>query len=71
MKAPFSEYLNGLIPYLRQVLSSLEEEFEYVSILSTDCVGLSVRSLRYSKSVGNKTMTTERGTSRKQERPLQ
>ncbi len=62
MKAPFSEYLNGLIPYLRQVLSSLEEEFEYVSILSTDCVGLSVRSLRYSKSVGNKTMTTERGT---------
>ena len=62
MKAPFSEYLNELVPSLRKILVALEEDYEYVSILSTDSVGLSVRSSRHSKSVGNETMTTERGT---------
>ncbi len=62
MKAPFSEYLNGLIPALRTVLDALSPDFDYVSILSTDSTGLSLRSTRHAKYVSNETMTTERGT---------
>ena len=62
MKAPFSEYLNSLIPGFRTLIDLLKQEFDYVSILSTDSKGLSVRISQHSKSVSNQTMTTERGT---------
>ena len=62
MKAPFSEYLNSLVPGLRQLLDILNEKYEYASILSTDSRGLAVRISQHSKSVSNQTMTTERGT---------
>ena len=62
MKAPFSEYLNSLVPGLRKLLDILNEKYEYASILSTDSRGLAVRISQHSKSVSNQTMTTERGT---------
>ncbi len=62
MKAPFSEYLNSLVPGLRKLIDLLSEDFDYVSVLSTDSKGLAVRISQHAKSVGNKTMTTERGT---------
>ncbi len=62
MKAPFSSYLNGLVPGLKTLVEILSETFDYVSILSTDSKGLAVRISQHSRSVGNKTMTTERGT---------
>ena len=62
MKAPFSEYLNSLVPGLRKLVDLLSEKYEYVSILSTDSKGLVVRISQHSKSVGNSTMMTERGT---------
>ncbi len=62
MKAPFSEYLNSLVPGLRKLIELLEKDYDYVSVLSTDSKGLAVRISQHSKSVGNRTMTTERGT---------
>lgn len=62
MKAPFSEYLNRLTPGLRRLIELLSESYDYVSVLSTDSKGLVVRISQHSKSVGNQTMTTERGT---------
>ena len=62
MKAPFSEYLNSLLPGLRKLVDILTEQFEYVSILSTDSKGLALRISQHEKTVGNQTMTTERGT---------
>ena len=34
MKAPFSEYLNTLAPSLKQLVSKLGEDYDYVSVLS-------------------------------------
>ena len=62
MKAPFSEYLNSLVPGFRKLLEILGRKYEYVSILSTDSAGLAVRISQHSKSVSNRTMMTERGT---------
>ena len=62
MKAPFSKYLDSLVPGLRRLIGILEQDYDYVSVLSTDSKGLIVRISQHSKSVGNKTMTTERGT---------
>ena len=62
MKAPFSDYLNSLVPGFRRLLDLLEADYDYVSILSTDSKGLAVRISQQSKSVSNQTMTTERGT---------
>ena len=62
MKAPFSNYLDSLVPGLRKLIEILEKDFDYVSVLSTDSKGLAVRISQHSKSVGNQTMTTERGT---------
>lgn len=62
MKAPFSEYLNSLVPGLKKLIDILGESYDYVSVLSTDSKGLVVRISQHSKSVGNQTMTTERGT---------
>ena len=62
MKAPFSKYLESIIPGLQELLGILKESFEYVSILSTDSKGLAVRVSKHAKTVGSETMTTERGT---------
>ena len=62
MKAPFSKYLDSLVPGLRKLIDLLSESYDYVSVLSTDSKGLVVRISQHSKSVGNQTMTTERGT---------
>ena len=62
MKAPFSEYLNSLVPGLRKLIDILGESYDYVSVLSTDSKGLAVVISQHSKSVSNQTMTTERGT---------
>ena len=62
MKAPFSEYLNSLVPGLRRLIDILSESYDYVSVLSTDSKGLSVVISQHAKTVSNQTMTTERGT---------
>ena len=62
MKAPFSPYLNSLVPGLRRLIELLSGYYDYISVLSTDSKGLSVQISEHSKSVSNRTMTTERGT---------
>jgi len=62
MKAPFSEYLNSLMPGLQKLIELLSGHYDYVSALSTDSKGLAVRISQHAKSVNNQTMTTERGT---------
>ncbi|MBQ1508416.1 MAG: TldD/PmbA family protein [Erysipelotrichaceae bacterium] len=61
MKAPFSPYLNKLVPDLSRLIEILSEDYDYVSLLATDSKGLGVRISRYAKSLTNSTMTTERG----------
>lgn len=61
MKAPFSEYLNGIAPGLKRLREILDREFDYVSILAADSKGLRIRISVQSKSVGNETMASERG----------
>ncbi|MBQ4381627.1 MAG: TldD/PmbA family protein [Oscillospiraceae bacterium] len=61
MKAPFSKYLDSLYPFVRHVVDELSREYEYVSLLSTDSVGFTVRISRHGKSASNENMTTERG----------
>ena len=62
MKAPFSEYLNSLVPGLRKLIDILGVSYDYVSVLSTDSKGLAVVISQHAKTVSNQTMTTERGT---------
>ena len=62
MKAPFSEYLAGIAPGLKELIALLRERFDYVSVLSTDSVGFQTAISQKSKSVNRETMTTERGT---------
>ena len=61
MKAPFSEYLQSIKPGLKKMISILRKEYDYVSVLATDSHGLAVRISQRSRSVSDKTMTTERG----------
>lgn len=61
MKAPFSPYLSGIAPGLRQLVSLLREEFDYVSVLATDSAGFQVSISQKAKSVSRETLTTERG----------
>ena len=61
MKAPFSAWLDRCAPVLRGMIGRLREEYDYVSILSTDSVGFSLNLSQKSKSVSGETMTTERG----------
>ncbi len=42
MKAPFSEFLDGLTPWIRRLIRVLDSRYDYVSVLSTDSVGFSV-----------------------------
>ena len=61
MKAKFSTYLNEIAPSLKEVISELEKNFDYVSMLSTDSVGFNVRVSQRVKSIDGSTLTTERG----------
>ncbi len=62
MKAPFSPYLAGIAPGLRQLIILLRRRYDYVSVLSTDSVGFTVRISQRYKGVSRNTRTTERGT---------
>ena len=61
MKAPFSPYLDALSAGMKTLTEILGRSFDYVSVLSTDCVGFTVSISQRSKSVSGKNMTTERG----------
>ena len=61
MKAPFSEYLQSIRSGLKQMISILRQDYDYVSVLATDSHGLAARISQRSRSVSGKTMTTERG----------
>ncbi|MBR6954528.1 MAG: TldD/PmbA family protein [Clostridia bacterium] len=61
MKAPFSPYLAERVEGIRSLIAMLRQEYDYVSVLSTDSVGFAVRISRRAKSVSRETMTTERG----------
>ena len=61
MKAPFSEYLQSSKPGLKEMISLLGQDYDYVSVLATDSHGLAVRISQRSRSVSGETMTTERG----------
>ena len=61
MKAPFSAYLSGIKDGLKQLITLLRQEYDYVSVLATDSKGLAVRISQHARSVSSETMTTERG----------
>jgi len=61
MKAPFSPYLLSIRDGLKLLIAQLGREYDYVSALATDSVGLGVRISQHAKAVQNETMTTERG----------
>ncbi len=61
MKAPFSEYLSLIAQPLKDVVSLLQNDYEYVSALASDSKGLNVRISAHAKSVSDKTMANERG----------
>ena len=61
MRAPFSNHLNEAAPRMRALIDMLGEDFEYVSILSTDSVGFAMRVSPRVKRLSRETMTTERG----------
>ena len=42
VKAAFSPYLDAIAPGLKQLVALLGEDFDYVSVLSTDSVGFAV-----------------------------
>ena len=62
MKAPFSPYLTGIAPGLKQLIALLRRRYDYVSVLSTDSVGFTVQISQRYKGVARDTRTTERGT---------
>ena len=62
MKAPFSPYLTALAPGLKQLIMLLRQQYDYVSVLSTDSVGFQAAISQRAKSITRETMTTERGT---------
>ena len=61
MKAPFSPYLTGIAPAMKRIVALLGEEYDYVSILSTDSSGFRMSVGQRAVAVTNATMTTERG----------
>ena len=61
MKTPFSGHLTQEAPLMRHLIDLLSENFDYVSILSTDSIGFSLRVSPKVKRLTRETMTTERG----------
>ena len=72
MNAPFSSYLTGIAPGLKELIGLLRKRYDYVSVLSTDSTGFSVSISQRAKSVSRETIATERGTVRPRlpERPV-
>ena len=62
MKAPFSAYLAGIAPGLKELAALLRKKYDYVSVLSTDSTGFQVSISQRAKSVTRDTLCTERGT---------
>ncbi len=62
MKAPFSSYLNGIAPGLKELINLLRVRYDYVSVLSTDSIGFAVSISQHDKSISRETTATERGT---------
>ena len=62
MKAPFSPYLDAIAPGLKKLVALLGEDFDYVSVLSTDSVGFTAAISQRAKTVNHSTMMTERGS---------
>ena len=62
MKAPFSPYLDSIAPALKKIVDALSGSFDYVSVLSSDSVGFTMRIGQKSKSVSEENLTTERGS---------
>lgn len=62
MKAPFSSYLAGIAPGLKELAALLRDRYDYVSVLSTDTTGFQVSISQRAKAVSRETMNTERGT---------
>ena len=62
VKAPFSPYLDAIAPGLKKLVALLGEDFDYVSVLSTDSTGFAARISQRAKSVDHSTMMTERGS---------
>jgi len=62
MKAPFSSYLAGIAPGLKELAALLRQRYDYVSVLSTDTTGFQVAISQRAKSVTRETLCTERGT---------
>ena len=62
MKAPFSPYLDVIAPGLKRLVELLGEDFDYVSVLSTDSVGFTAAISQRAKAVNHSTMMTERGS---------
>ena len=61
MKTPFSKYLQETAPDLKELVSLLDEKYEYVSLLATDSAGIVLQSSRQTKAIVGDTMMTERG----------
>ncbi len=61
MKAPFSAYLIKIADSLKVVVQTLQEEFDYVSLLASDSNGFAMRTSTRMKSVNNDTLASERG----------
>lgn len=61
MKAPFSKYLEEIAPCMKEVITILRNEYDYVSVLSTDSIGFRMMMSQRAKSITNETMMTERG----------
>ena len=62
VKAPFSPYLDAIAPGLKKLVALLGEDYDYVSVLSTDSVGFVVSISQRAKHVDHSTMMTERGS---------
>ena len=61
MKAPFSEYLNGIAPLMKDLIAALASHYDYVSVLSTDTTGFNISVSQRAKNVANSSMFSERG----------
>ena len=62
VKAVFAPYLDGIAPGLKKLTELLGEDYDYVSVLSTDSTGFTVSISQRAKSVSHSTMMTERGS---------